>query len=721
MNDVVHLFPDRLFKAIVSVTPGEGRSFRKSLLSLARYRGLPRASPNVLYDRNYPAIAVLLQLANQLKQMGVITDNDPPYDFLDRWLWHPVHAGLIIQAMCLTPYSTPNEEEEIRNELLLKEKRVLDSRYSFFRLNFEVWNSTPDAAMHPDVPPNGDVARTVRECIMKTFDQFRHRTLVPRYSRKPLGTHAQTQLKRKFSDILPKRSDGQLYQVDLETVRGEKRICLEGGVEMRQRWYPNQLVPRTYFVAGETAYFHSRFVQDFFNRLCDNFPPTNRHSRVNPRRLSCASGKHFLFYDLTTFTSSCINQRDFIRFLARLGADVPVITSSYGEGPSETTLGMVLEEYALYANEFMRWHMTEKDWEGDHGVAGFLGVLGNIASCTFLHGAVLSMLVDSEGDCGCAGDDAVASTDNERRIDRGISTIGDYQEDKVYRLIPEFPPTIQSDCLYLKRRTFLSESGNLAQLHYFQPPSPLHPKYRKDESYSSRYRQELKGQNHEILSRVIASITQSFKSAVRLSEEHLSTARSYLTSFYHSLSLSRTGYVPQLERVQSNAIPFYPSLEALGHFDFREQTIEANFRGFARVVARTVSPDYCPIRLKKGMTFETCFRGHTITTLEKAGILESVRGYSGGVETYTGRRALHRVLEEYTSYEKGRRIRAYYMKDDVPDWAWGGSIVEIEGRILEGEVVTFPWVVSILPFLVHLTGLENLTSPRASGQRRLRL
>jgi hypothetical protein len=74
------------------------------------------------------------------------------YEFLNQWLFSPFNAGLVIQACYLTPYPSEEIENEIRMELFLKEKKALDNRHSFMRLDFEAWSSdclSTNASLYP--------------------------------------------------------------------------------------------------------------------------------------------------------------------------------------------------------------------------------------------------------------------------------------------------------------------------------------------------------------------------------------------------------------------------------------------------------------------------------------------------------------------------------------------------------------------------------------------
>jgi len=348
-----------------------------------------------------------------------------------------------------------------------------------------------------------------------------------------------------------------------------------------------------------------------------------------------------------------------------------------------TTLGDLLEDYAENVNEFLPWYYDEDNWEGDHGVAGFLGVFGNIASCTFLHGATLGMLGETENDTGCAGDDAAINTTESPKVELGVSTIGIYEPSKVF-IIKSHKPTKMSDALYLKRRVFVTESGRLDKLELFRPPSLLWTVYRKPEYM--RFKVEMAGSKKEVRSRCISSVLSTFRSAVGMPSYDLVLMHEFLASFYQHHSISPRGFVPQFEYFRGENELFVPSLDFLGSEDFIEETIHSCFRGFARVPNREPIEDGLYLRLYKGMIFETTERNPDLRSLEMLGMVEK-RAYPGGFIELLGEQALNAVVDEYLSKRNNssRRYRFEVVKD-IPPWAWDGECVEFFGLPVDSHI-----------------------------------
>ena len=67
MDTVMLLNPDKLYKALVQALRSETRPFRKSLLALARYRGLPTDPLSNLYINNRSAIDTLLHIIRVMR------------------------------------------------------------------------------------------------------------------------------------------------------------------------------------------------------------------------------------------------------------------------------------------------------------------------------------------------------------------------------------------------------------------------------------------------------------------------------------------------------------------------------------------------------------------------------------------------------------------------------------------------------------------------------
>jgi len=229
-----------------------------------------------------------------------------------------------------------------------------------------------------------------------------------------------------------------------------------GKTEMKQRWYPHGLLPRTYFAWGGCDIAVAGYLRNFFNDLGDMFPPTDRHNRVQSDWLQDASilgSGGFTFYDLTSFTSwfhehvpfllSCQEYFSGVRVFL-LGADLTITTHD---------LGSLIGGYVEWCNDFAGFNVAGNLMDGTfsgreyrHECAGFLGIPGNLVTCTLPHGLALAALFDKESQLQVPGDDVGAvykDDDHLRDIKVNASTLGTLQFDKVF--------STPGLCIYLKR------------------------------------------------------------------------------------------------------------------------------------------------------------------------------------------------------------------------------------------------------------------------------
>lgn len=196
-----------------------------------------------------------------------------------------------------------------------------------------------------------------------------------------------------------------LVQLYHET--GEK---ISGMPEVRQAWKYNDLKPRTYYSSGGSTFWASTYLQDFFNRLVDMFPSTHRRARFHLDSFTDIPDEDLIvIYDYTSFTSSMEEQTYFLQALAEFfrGTDVQVV--DVREGLVTKDMGEMLDDYIASCQmvEFEIRRVLSIEAVFRQMIAGFLGVYGNIASCTFLHGLGLSQVTINRARSRCVGDDAL--------------------------------------------------------------------------------------------------------------------------------------------------------------------------------------------------------------------------------------------------------------------------------------------------------------------------
>jgi len=263
---------------------------------------------------------------------------------------------------------------------------------------------------------------------------------------------------------------------------------------MKQKWYPSGLSPRTYFAQGGTAIQVSCYLRDFFNELCDCFIPTNRFDRVNPNRLVTYVNGFFFIYDLTSFTSNFHEQGSFLDALSDFFSGVLVFLVGFDLVLSQSDLGILISTYRDRINTNPRYQISARMFEYGslppvpliHHVAGFLGVPGNLATCTFGHGVLVAQHTDSTSRQSCAGDDgniAVRHHGDVKMVSDTIRLLGIFQDEKGYS-------TIDGSSVYLKRR-FVQEGIRgviqervefvmLSTVNAFRKPDPRYPEISED-------------------------------------------------------------------------------------------------------------------------------------------------------------------------------------------------------------------------------------------------
>jgi len=676
MEQLIRIVNIPLFTALAGYLETTSQSNRKNLLLLARYMGLPKDDTGNMMRNTHQTISDVINYLINSSQVSAyynIRSELSWWQKLDDFLSHRIHAGGLIMACCISPYSEDKVIQEIQIESYMKEIRVMDRRGYLSDLSFAPIFGDHHKPMHEiDIPPNIDMAIHIKTAIDNTCSRYEGSVQMSRLSNKLLPSRTLSSLKRKYPDIA--ELDGKGTPVVLEELKRRKRIRLSGPVEMKQRWYSNGVAPRTYYVSGESAFEGSRFLQDFFNDLCDSLEVTNRRTRVRANRILLRARKHALFYDLTSFTSNLAIQKVFLRDLANYTRDITLNTMSWSDGPVERRLGDMIDEYIETVNDFPEWYSDKLNESGFHGPAGFLGVFGNIASCTFIHGVVLLMLCEEESETGCAGDDAVILTHNDSMIFSAVQRLGVLAIEKTY--------TSDSDAIYLKRRTFEHPHlHTLSQWRYMQFPSLV---MFFDKKYD-RFREQTYTKS-ERLRLCISSLLSTFDSLIGFPSEDLDLARSVLEGYYDLHKLPWYGNVPQFRENPDEQPHFVPSLVHIGSSRFVELTIEDCFRGFGYVPEKESFDMGISLRLRKGLFFKVWGRDPLVRLYERLGYVRKV--WNGPRARIEGKEGLRIVKELYgTRFSRSSSTYTYYeCIDQLPQDALGGEYnQEIDGLVCDPD------------------------------------
>lgn len=360
---------------------------------------------------------------------------------------NPLISSTII-SLCLAKVPTQDEITERFIASASKEVQVMESTARPPSINWKVFfEPTPYDCF---VIPHQKTDCT--SFIMKVNAQFRrfrdtisHSRLWPHGTNRGVSVEAQRSLEklRISEDTSWMQADDYRRSItSLDIVKHFIRngSWAEGACELKQKWYPSGLTPRTYFAQGGDAIRTSCYIRNFFNDFTDTYIPTDRLARVDGNRLICPDGGHFYIYDLTSFTSSFHEQQSFLRSMAEFFRETVVFLIGPKLSLTEEYLGDLIDAYCDTVNTLppYTFHDSVLDFSLDslvflHHVAGFLGVPGNLASCTLAHGISVGVSIRNDAMQSCAGDDGnvgVSGEHEEEDVRKTIHLLGTFNEEK---------------------------------------------------------------------------------------------------------------------------------------------------------------------------------------------------------------------------------------------------------------------------------------------------
>lgn len=663
MDTISRLVANPSFEWMQRACRGAPQKIRKEMLLVCRFMSVDTGGNLALQTQG--GIDWWYRERFMMKQEGEVVYEEEKWETCRREMTEvisdPLLCGALIMSLFLAPVDG-EEEQRIRMEAYLKEIRVMETDAFEPPVDYSVFFGNYTAPFHSNMIPNPRMAQVVHTAIDSWIQTItaKEKPILPSISSKLLPSFTREQMGAYVTYMT--EDPETATPASLERLLVKMGITIEGECEMSQRWYTNGLGPRTYFVAGGSAYARACFMKNLWNDLADSLSTTNRRNRVNPRRIHVEACKTALFYDLTSFTSNMGLQRSFLENLATYCAGV------------EITVGDLNGAYPIDLEEAIRRY-NQMDYYPEyrdrvftslsaprHGVAGFLGVVGNIATCTFLHGAVLLQLVEQEDECGCAGDDAVVVAEEEGLVWMCVSLLGILALEKTFRLDDV------GAVVYLKRRTFLDQyTSRLAQHQYFQLPSFLWAMRREDPKSMSRWR-EARFSTKELYDLARNSILASFRSAARLrTHASFGTIERFMVDYYRLLKLPLQGFVPQFHR-HSALQQFVPSISGLGDFDFTNITIESLYPGWALLPKRIDEREFV-IPLVHGMEFLSQ-GGADISYLKKVGVLREV-GWEE--EMVVGETGLEEVKKTFSG--EYRKWVLLQVVENAPQFLSVGSVL----------------------------------------------
>lgn len=648
-------FPD--FNTISGFIKQASVQERKHIVLLARHQGIPTGFGNLYYMTQTTVLGLVdhfLKAEDMTMTERMFLDVTTIYNRIDYLLSHPLYTGAVMMSCFIAPI-TDDEVQRIKLESYLKEIHIMDTDPYFPNFDFRCFFGDYDRPLHSTMQPNPTSARIVHEAIQlwvsrhavpsKVHTAAISNKLIPRFSRHEMSMFLDATL----------RDPDVATQGTLEYLHMVHNIDMEGPCEMKQRWYPSFLTPRTYYVCGASLFNSTKYTKDLWNDLCDSLVTTHRRNRVNPNRIRIEGIQRALFYDLSSFTSNCAVQREFLNALTLHVDGLPFTIQDSLHGEYQADFGDVIRDYNN-ANIHPTYATGDYSYKGVHGVAGFLGVYGNIATCTFIHGAFLLQLSTEHyaSGCGCAGDDAVLVTvEDEDTIWMCISLVGVLAREKTFS-------SDDPDCVYLKRRVWKDEAFcRLASSTYIQLPNFLlfakdHEKRRFRESY-------LTGKDLKILA--CNSLHAFFRSSVPYySTPVFWQIRQFAERYYSKLHIPVEGNVPQFTRFFSHdwTVCFIPSVNYLGMHDYIVGTIQSRYPGYCFLEERPAIESPVVIRPQKGDVV-SLLKGQNTSLLVKTGFLRPIRS---GVRMHLGEAGLEALIETYRGGPHDTFAR-YEVVDDI--------------------------------------------------------
>jgi len=372
-----------------------------------------------------------------------------------------------------------------------------------------------------------------------------------------------------------------------------------------------------------------------FSELCDTFEPTHKSLSLHPDRLHLTEEQYGYIYDLASFSSNLHEHANYLRQLSTFckGTNVRLVDSWKGYDVQD--LGDMIEEYVTLHEEILVSLEKVRYKTGylvvKQEIAGLLGVYGNISSAKFLHGVVMSQLIDDMKSLNVAGDDGIMAITDNYYAYNSICLMGDMAEDKAYE-------TKYSGCICLKRKIDQVGSrlykGNIIIWPSYEYPNQ---ESRVDDRYDQIARMT-KEDRQKSTSATVTGFLKQLKYAEVNNDDKLLIDR-YIRNLYELSGLPVGGNIPQLNErnmLVSTVIGDYIGQDPIAY------TISYNYSGHVFI------PNREQLRFQDSMmtakTF-TCNSTKLLSYLTRMGYLTCTKRkmYLSGEEGYIA------LLKEFTS------------------------------------------------------------------------
>jgi hypothetical protein len=480
-----NLTPERLLDGLSHFCSSLTIDERKSLITLSRAQHIPSPSDSpVLFSKVRPCLDKMVR--HPPYHENCLHDLSEYGHIVMRLLGSPLTTALLIVYALGTEVDDDEAHSgrisSLSKELCATQTIRLESTWNWDAI-FDSKNRGNEP-LHPLFPTQTSLHVSFRKSLYDFRERTRNRTIFPHYSSRGVSSESVRHLLNRVDHGRIRKCYGNPLSFHRQLDRGNVKsrdivhhyirtgFWIKGKTELKQRWYPSQLLPRTYFSWSGPDIAIAGYLREFFNSLGDCFEPTERKNRVQPdwlKRIPNVDGG-FAFYDLTSFTSWFHEQVPFLQSLSRYfeGCYVYLV----GENLSLTyhDLGSLISGYIDWCNNFPEFVISEKidfpfsNRDYRHLCAGFLGIPGNLITCTLAHGLAQAALQTHPSHLQVPGDDVGAQFRNPlHRFDimRCASSLGVLQYEKVFSS-PEA-------CIYLKR--LVIELGDRIEL----APMLIHP------------------------------------------------------------------------------------------------------------------------------------------------------------------------------------------------------------------------------------------------------
>jgi hypothetical protein len=258
----------------------------------------------------------------------------------------------------------------------------------------------------------------------------------------------------------------------------------------------------------------------------------------------------FMLHDYSAFTSNMTEIKFFVKALSEFYKDTWIDVVDVYLGVIQLNLGQYLADYSSENLENPLFDVSRIVSDPDlwrHRRAGMLGVYGNIALCTLLHGIHLAMICNSPDALNCVGDDAAYYPDMQEytmeRVKAGICLLGGIKAEnfQVFSNIRYTDEDIESPHWHFLKRPIFFLQGNLCTEELLDFPLLSLVQNFKDPHHTVEYgsvddrRRSFVMQYSRFLERL---------PSIRSSLEDRDLLLQIIGWYYHRLSLPREGSLP---------------------------------------------------------------------------------------------------------------------------------------------------------------------------------